>query len=335
MKHIYHGGPHRAMTGPFVSGQVLVGAVPNPRPFLGVLFGKNPISMSLHSSSSSCCDPNAMETIIRFSNRLFPISTVEQCLRNPNNRRFPPTHFMGPGRNHCLISRSRAPEQNRGFRGNLIRRKSPSSSTASSAGWFLGLAEKKPILPEIVKAGDPVLHEPAREVAVDEIGSENIEKIIEDMVAVMRKAPGVGLAAPQIGIPLKIIVLEDTKEYISYARKEATEAQDRHPFDLLVILNPKLKKKGNKTALFFEGCLSVDGFRAVVERHLEVEVTGLGRDGQPIKVHAAGWQARILQHECDHLDGTIYVDKMMPRTFRTVENLDLPLAAGCPKLGVR
>lgn len=190
------------------------------------------------------------------------------------------------------------------------------------------------VLPEIVKAGDPVLHEPAEEVRLDEIGTKRIQKIIEDMISVMRKAPGVGLAAPQIGIPLKIIVLEDTKEYISYAREGEIEAQDRRPFDLLVILNPKLKKKSNRTALFFEGCLSVDGFRAVVERHLDVEVTGLGPDGQPIKVNASGWQARILQHECDHLDGTLYVDKMVPRTFRTVDNLDLPLPKGCPQLGV-
>ena len=73
----------------------------------------------------------------------------------------------------------------------------------------------------------------------------------------------------------------------------------------------------------------------MVERHLEVEVTGLSHDGKAIKVDASGWQARILQHECDHLDGTIYVDKMVPRTFRTAQNIDLPLAAGCPKLGVR
>lgn len=84
-----------------------------------------------------------------------------------------------------------------------------------------------------MKAGDPVLHEPAREVGVEEIGSERIQKIVDDMVRVMRQAPGVGLAAPQIGIPLKIIVLEDTKEYISYAPKEETKAQDRRPFDLL------------------------------------------------------------------------------------------------------
>lgn len=80
---------------------------------------------------------------------------------------------------------------------------------------------------------------------------------------------------------------------------------------------------------------SVDGFRAVVERYLDVEVTGLDRTGAPIKITASGWQARILQHECDHLDGTLYVDKMVPRTFRTVDNLDLPLAQGCPKLGPR
>ncbi|MQM09342.1 hypothetical protein Taro_042212, partial [Colocasia esculenta] len=206
--------------------------------------------------------------------------------------------------------------------------------TRAAAGWFLGLGGKKgTALPEIVKAGDPVLHEPAREVDPAEIGTERINKIVDDMIRVMRQAPGVGLAAPQIGIPLRIIVLEDTKEYIGYADKKEVEAQDRRPFDLLVILNPVLKQKNNKTALFFEGCLSVDGFRAVVERHLEVEVTGLDREGRPIKVNAAGWQARILQHECDHLDGTIYVDKIVPRTFRTVENLGLPLPTGCPKLG--
>ncbi|CAM8951563.1 unnamed protein product [Rhodiola kirilowii] len=213
----------------------------------------------------------------------------------------------------------------------------PPSLLVRRAGWLLGLGEKKQkqVLPEIVKAGDPVLHEPAQEVKFEEIGSDRVQKMIDDMIKAMRMGPGVGLAAPQIGIPLQIIVLEDTKEYISYAPKEDLLAQDRWQFDLLVIVNPKLKNKGNKSALFFEGCLSVDGYRAVVERHLEVEVTGLDRFGQPIKVHAAGWQARILQHECDHLNGILYVDKMVPKTFRIVENLNLPLANGVPKLGVR
>ncbi|KAL8129791.1 hypothetical protein V2J09_018946 [Rumex salicifolius] len=219
---------------------------------------------------------------------------------------------------------------------SLTRKISSSRNLSARAGWLLGMRDnKKRSLPDIVKAGDPVLHEPAREVDPEEIGSERIQKIIDDMIKVMRLGPGVGLAAPQIGIPLKIIVLEDTKEYISYADKEETKEQDRRPFDLLVIFNPKLKPKSNKTALFFEGCLSVEGYRAAVERFLEVEVTGLDRYGEPIKVNACGWQARIFQHECDHLDGTLYVDKMVKRTFRITENLDLPLPIGCPKLGPR
>lgn len=222
---------------------------------------------------------------------------------------------------------------------------SSSSQTATvrtRAGFFFGRTKdddkkkkKKMNLPDTVKAGDPVLHEPAQEVDPSEIMSDKVQKIIDDMIRVMRKAPGVGLAAPQIGVSSRIIVLEDTKEFISYAPKEVLIAQDRHPFDLLVIVNPRLKSTSKRTALFFEGCLSVDGFRAVVERHLDVEVTGLDRNGEPIKITASGWQARILQHECDHLDGTLYVDKMVPRTFRTVENMDLPLAQGCPKLGPR
>lgn len=208
------------------------------------------------------------------------------------------------------------------------------ASTVSLAGGFFGFGKKKIVLPEIVEAGDPVLHECTEEVALDEIGSERIQKIIDDMIAVMWDAPGCGLAAPQIGVPLQMIVLEDKEEYIRYTLKEEAEAQERHPFDLLIIINPKLKPKGTKTAKFFEGCLSVNGFRGLVERHLEVEVTGFGRDGLPIKVNASGWKARILQHECDHLAGLLYVDKLIPRTFRTSANLRLPLASGCPKPGI-
>ncbi|KQK08300.1 peptide deformylase 1A, chloroplastic [Brachypodium distachyon] len=219
-------------------------------------------------------------------------------------------------------------------------------ASAGGGGWLSGLLGGKggggggaptamTVTPGTVKAGDPVLHEPAQYVAPEDVPSEKVQSVIDQMIAVMRKAPGVGLAAPQIGVPLKIIVLEDTQEYISYAPKKDIDAQDRRPFDLLVIINPKLKKTSKRTALFYEGCLSVDGYRAVVERHLDVEVSGLDRNGCPVKVEASGWQARILQHECDHLEGTLYVDKMVPRTFRVVDNLDLPLATGCPPLGAR
>ncbi|XP_062212958.1 peptide deformylase 1A, chloroplastic-like isoform X1 [Phragmites australis] len=224
-------------------------------------------------------------------------------------------------------------------------------TNAGGGNWLSGLLGGKgggaptaiTVTPGTVKAGDPVLHEPAQEVAPGDVPSEKVQGVIDRMIDVMRKAPGVGLAAPQIGVPLRvratnntaIIVLEDTQEYIGYAPKKDIEAQDRRPFDLLVIINPKLKKTSKRTAFFFEGCLSVDGYRAVVERHLDVEVSGLDRNGSPIKIQTSGWQARILQHECDHLEGTLYVDKMVPRTFRIVDNLDLPLPIGCPPLGAR
>ncbi|KAH7547378.1 hypothetical protein FEM48_Zijuj01G0303400 [Ziziphus jujuba var. spinosa] len=295
----------------------------------------------------------AVETANRLSLRILPIIRTETRLK--------PATFTPIFRKTLTPAFGRQNPTTQDFNTIFTTRRTYSSASPSiaKAGWLLGLGEKKKTSsPDIVKAGDPVLHEPAREVEPGEIQSERIQKIIDDMVLAMRKAPGVGLAAPQIGIPLRIIVSEDTKEYISYAPKEDIKAQDRRPFDLLVIINPKLKKKSNRTAFFFEGCLRlqkftesflicskiaiakiqnvcVDGFRAVVERYLDVEVEGFDRYGQPISIVASGWQARILQHECDHLEGTLYVDKMVPRTFRFAENLDLPLAEGCPKLGPR
>ncbi|KAI3525128.1 hypothetical protein L2E82_02444 [Cichorium intybus] len=281
-----------------------------------------------------------MEVIRRLSQRLTSKPIAGECFRL--GRTTPSLHIK------TLILRSQNnsifnpgfPSFNPAINANFIttsRGFSSSSTVRTPSGWLGGLVKKRKVidLPSIVKVGDPGLHQPAREVSPSVIGSDRIQNIIDDMVHVMRKRPGVGLAAPQIGIPLKIIVLEDLKEYIAHAPEEENKAQDRLPFDLLVILNPKLRKKSNKSAFFYEGCLSVDGYRAMVERFLDVEVTGLGRDGKPMKVEASGWKARILQHECDHLDGTLYVDKMVKRTFRTIENLDLPLANGCPKQGVR
>ncbi|KAH7281720.1 hypothetical protein KP509_36G060200 [Ceratopteris richardii] len=199
---------------------------------------------------------------------------------------------------------------------------------------FFKIGSPAPKLPEVVKAGDPVLNEPADPVPLSEICTPRIQEIIDNMIAVMRAVPGVGLAAPQTGIPLQIIVLEDTKEYISYVSEEEANLQQRIPFDLLVICNPILKPLGTCRARFFEGCMSIEGYRGLVERQLEVEVSGFGRDGSPIKLQASGWQARILQHECDHLKGELYVDKMLPKSFRTSANLRLPLASGCPKPGL-
>ncbi|CAI9281303.1 unnamed protein product [Lactuca saligna] len=275
-----------------------------------------------------------MEVMRRLSQRIPSKPLTGECFRLGRTTPFLHTRTLIAQSQNKTISSN--PAINADFI-TASRGFSSPSTVHNPSSWLGGLVKKKKVidLPCIVKAGDPVLHQPAREVSPEEIGSDRIQKIIDDMVQVMRRRPGVGLAAPQIGIPLKIIVLEDLKEYIAHAPEEENKAQDRRPFDLLVILNPILRKKSNKSAFFYEGCLSVDGYRAMVERFVEVEVRGLGRDGKPMKVDACGWKARILQHECDHLEGTLYVDKMVKRTFRTIENLDLPLANGCPKLGVR
>ncbi|GJY88684.1 peptide deformylase 1A, chloroplastic [Tanacetum coccineum] len=128
------------------------------------------------------------------------------------------------------------------------------------------------------------------------------------------------------------------------------DMDDRWRWDIIALawglfgyFEHKTKEKSNKTASLlqkvvqgeFDGLVCVFGYEAMVERFLEVEVTGLDQDGQPIKVDASGWQARILQHECDHLDGILYVDKMEKQTFGTVLNHKLPLAKGWPQQRVR
>jgi peptide deformylase len=172
---------------------------------------------------------------------------------------------------------------------------------------------------KIVQAGDPVLREPARALTPAEIASAEIQQLIELMRETMRDAPGVGLAAPQIGVPLQLAVIEDVAEL---------EATERTPVPFHVIASPQLTL-GDETVEFFEGCLSVEGFQAVVARARAVEVEALDHHGTPVKIAARGWYARILQHEIDHLNGTLYIDRMRSRTFSTARNA-ARYAAGVP-----
>jgi peptide deformylase len=153
-----------------------------------------------------------------------------------------------------------------------------------------------PKLPPIVQTGAPVLRARAADYPVEKIGSSEFQSLVKTMTAVMRKAPGVGLAAPQIGISTRIIVLEDRDELIA---------------------NPELSPIGEERATFFEGCLSVNGFVGLVERAREVEVRGYDETGKASVWRVRGWPARILQHEVDHLEGTLYVDRMKTRSFAT------------------
>jgi peptide deformylase len=178
----------------------------------------------------------------------------------------------------------------------------------------------EPKLAPIVQTGAPVLRSRAIEVLPAEIGTPPFRELIETMIATMRLAPGVGLAAPQIGIPLRVIVVEDPAERMSAVAEADLLERERVPFPTRVIFNPVLTLLGEDRATFFEGCLSVDGFIALVERHLEVLVTGLDEHARPLSLTVRGWPARIFQHEVDHLDGTLYIDRMLSRSFATVAN---------------
>jgi peptide deformylase len=150
-------------------------------------------------------------------------------------------------------------------------------------------------LREIITLPNPTLRRKARKVADF---SPELQTLIDDMVETMRQAPGVGLAAPQVDASLRLIVVE-------YGSEEDEEA----PKKLFTVINPEITRASDETVLGTEGCLSVPGIVGEVERAEAITVKGLSRRGQPITIKAKGWLARIFQHEIDHLDGVIFVDR--------------------------
>jgi len=174
---------------------------------------------------------------------------------------------------------------------------------------------------EIVQVGWPVLRQGARQLTVDEIHSAAIQQLIEQMRDTMREAPGVGLAAPQIGQPLQLAVIEDREEYLRGIDPIVLQERERVPVPFHVIINPRLTIVEEAPLVFFEGCLSLDGFAALVPRALAVRVECLNERGESRVIQARGWYARILQHEIDHLNGTLYIDRMLTRSFMSIENL--------------
>lgn len=175
----------------------------------------------------------------------------------------------------------------------------------------------------LVQAGDPVLRTVSRQLTIDEIKSERIQNLISDMAETMREAPGVGLAAPQVGESLQLAVIEDRPEYIATLSADQLAELERSAVDFHVIINPKIFLLGDSHPQFFEGCLSLIGFGALVRRTGQVRVECLNEKAEAITIEARGWYARILQHEIDHLNGTLYIDRMETRSFTTAENLAL------------
>jgi peptide deformylase len=182
---------------------------------------------------------------------------------------------------------------------------------------------------KIVQVGDPVLRQRARALSPDEIRSRETRKLIDARRQAMCDAPGVGLAAPQIGLSLQIAVIEDREEYLEDVREEDLAARERKAIPFHVLINPTLEERparpkdsGPEVVQFFEGCLSLDGFTALVPRARHVRVSCLDEHGKRKTIEASGWYARILQHEIDHLNGRLYIDRMDSRTFGSLENFE-------------
>jgi peptide deformylase len=178
-----------------------------------------------------------------------------------------------------------------------------------------------PVKLEIVQAGNPILRQRARPLSVAEVRSREIQKLIDSMRKCMHDAPGVGLAAPQLGLALQLAVIEDREEYHKDVSEALLRERERSPVPFHVLVNPAIEEIGDEKAEFFEGCLSLSGFSALVPRARTVRVTCLDERGKHKVIEASGWYARILQHEVDHLYGTLYIDRMRTRSFTTMENL--------------
>lgn len=173
---------------------------------------------------------------------------------------------------------------------------------------------------DIVQVGNPVLRLRARALSAVEIRSREIQQLIKEMRLRMHEAPGVGLAAPQIGRSVQLAVIEDRKEYHKEVLEEQLRERERRPVPFHVIINPSLEMIGEETVEFFEGCLSLVGFTALVTRARVVRVKCLDERGHEKVIEASGWYARILQHEVDHLNGALYIDRMQTRSFTSLEN---------------
>jgi peptide deformylase len=161
-------------------------------------------------------------------------------------------------------------------------------------------------LRNIVTLPDPVLRRKARAVTTFD---KNLQILIDDMIETMREAPGVGLAAPQIGLAERLIVIEFAEEDENEESDQAQSERKTKPKKLFALANPEIVKASEETLFGVEGCLSIPNLVGEVERHAEVHVKGLNRHGKPVRIKAKGWLARIFQHEIDHLNGVLFTER--------------------------
>jgi len=154
---------------------------------------------------------------------------------------------------------------------------------------------------KIARMGHPVLR--SASAVVDDPTAPWVRRLVEDMIETMEDAGGTGIAAPQVHMPYRIVLFRVPDERV-------TEMPGDSPQDLTVLINPVVELVGQERALGWEGCLSVPGLRGVVPRHLRIRYRGTSPEGEAIERAVEGFHARVVQHECDHLDGILYPQRM-------------------------
>ncbi|MFP4322576.1 MAG: peptide deformylase [Anaerolineales bacterium] len=156
-------------------------------------------------------------------------------------------------------------------------------------------------LREIITPTNPTLRKKA--LKINNVKDARLQILIDDMVETMLKAPGVGLAAPQVAVSQRVIVVR---------LPDDDDARDEFGDEagvLYVVINPEIVRASDDMVEGVEGCLSIPGFMGTVDRHERVTIKGLDRQGKPLRIKAEGWLARVFQHEIDHLDGVLFIDK--------------------------
>ena len=163
---------------------------------------------------------------------------------------------------------------------------------------------------KVARLGHPVIRTPSVAVPKDTIASPDIQRLIDDMIETMREYDGVGIAAPQVHVSKQLVVIEVTQN-----RRYPGEG----PIPLTILINPKILSASKKLAEDWEGCLSVNELRGKVPRAESLEVEAYNRKGEKVRIRAQGFFARVIQHECDHLTGKVFLDRMP--TLHTLTHL--------------
>ncbi|XP_006860387.1 PREDICTED: peptide deformylase, mitochondrial [Chrysochloris asiatica] len=181
----------------------------------------------------------------------------------------------------------------------------------------------EPPYAHVCQVGDPALRTVAARVETEQLAGPELQRLVQRLVQVMRRRHCVGMSAPQLGVPLQVLALELPEALLHTYAPRVREVRQMEPFPLRVFVNPSLRVLDSHLITFPEGCESVAGFLACVPRYQAVQISGLDPRGEQVVWQASGWAARIIQHEMDHLQGCLFIDKMDSRTLTNIHWMEV------------